>query len=246
MAHGAAGIAWALCELATLSGKERFLLTAREALVYERSLFSRAHGNWPDLRVSTAPEGGSGKSPGEKKADATSWCHGAPGIGIARLMCLPWFDDTPTRNEIRVALETTLKRGFGGGHSLCHGDLGNVDLLLLASEILGESRWRVRANRVAAYVVRSIREHGWLCGTVSQQETPGLMTGLAGIGYELLRLAEPDLVPSVLALRPPNSALEQDRTARVDLHVSASAVKLREVTVRSERRMVSNDMVPRR
>jgi lantibiotic modifying enzyme len=29
------------------------------------------------------------------------------------------------------------------------------------------------------------------------------MTGLAGIGYELLRLAEPDKVPSVLTLAPP-------------------------------------------
>jgi lantibiotic modifying enzyme len=30
-----------------------------------------------------------------------------------------------------------------------------------------------------------------------------LMTGLAGIGYELLRLAKPERVPSVLSLDPP-------------------------------------------
>jgi hypothetical protein len=30
------------------------------------------------------------------------------------------------------------------------------------------------------------------------------MTGLAGIGYELLRIAEPSRVPSVLALTAPN------------------------------------------
>jgi Lanthionine synthetase C-like protein len=34
-------------------------------------------------------------------------------------------------------------------------------------------------------------------------ESPGLMTGLAGIGYGLLRLAEPTRVPSVLVLTPP-------------------------------------------
>jgi lantibiotic modifying enzyme len=34
-------------------------------------------------------------------------------------------------------------------------------------------------------------------------ETPGLMTGVAGIGYGLLRLAAPLRVPSVLALAPP-------------------------------------------
>ena len=34
-------------------------------------------------------------------------------------------------------------------------------------------------------------------------ESPGLMTGLAGIGYGLLRLAEPTRMPSVLVLEPP-------------------------------------------
>jgi lantibiotic modifying enzyme len=29
------------------------------------------------------------------------------------------------------------------------------------------------------------------------------MLGLAGIGYQMLRLAEPDRVPSVLVLAPP-------------------------------------------
>jgi lantibiotic modifying enzyme len=34
-------------------------------------------------------------------------------------------------------------------------------------------------------------------------ETPDLMVGLAGIGYELLRLAEPSVVPALLTLEPP-------------------------------------------
>jgi lantibiotic modifying enzyme len=34
-------------------------------------------------------------------------------------------------------------------------------------------------------------------------ETPGFMVGLAGIGYQLLRLARPDEVPSALLLAPP-------------------------------------------
>jgi hypothetical protein len=32
-----------------------------------------------------------------------------------------------------------------------------------------------------------------------------LMSGLAGIGYGLLRLAEPTQIPSVLVLEPPKS-----------------------------------------
>ncbi len=38
----------------------------------------------------------------------------------------------------------------------------------------------------------------WRCATPLAVETPGLMTGLAGIGYQLLRLADPASVPSVL------------------------------------------------
>ncbi len=51
----------------------------------------------------------------------------------------------------------------------------------------------------------SVDEHGWLCGVAWGVETPGLMTGLAGIGYGLLRLAAPEEVPSLLVLEPPRS-----------------------------------------
>jgi lantibiotic modifying enzyme len=39
-------------------------------------------------------------------------------------------------------------------------------------------------------------------------ESPGLMTGLAGIGYGLLRLAKPARVPSILTLEGPRGAQE--------------------------------------
>ena len=37
-------------------------------------------------------------------------------------------------------------------------------------------------------------------GTPLEVESPGLMTGLAGVGHGLLRLAAPDRIPSVLLL----------------------------------------------
>ncbi len=52
-------------------------------------------------------------------------------------------------------------------------------------------------------ILDSIDRHGWQCGGPEAVEMPSLMLGLAGIGYEMLRLAEPDLVPSVLVLAPP-------------------------------------------
>ncbi|MDF5720224.1 MAG: type 2 lanthipeptide synthetase LanM family protein [Rhizonema sp. PD37] len=191
-AHGAAGIAWALLELAALTGEERFRKLAIRGIIYERSLFSPKVGNWYDLR----------RNDNQAKF-MTAWCHGAPGIGLARLRSLPHFDDVEVYTEIQVALETTLAHGFGINHSLCHGDLGNLELLLLASKIFKESEWPSQVNRLTHIILDSIRQHGWLCGNPLRVETPGLMTGLAGIGYGLLRLAEPEIVPSALLLEPP-------------------------------------------
>src|SRR5262249_36920233 len=131
------------------------------------------------------------------------WCHGAPGIGMARLAALAHLDDTAVRAEIHVALRNTLRHGFGHNHSLCHGDLGNLDLFLLAGEHLGAPGGSAEAYRHGAAVLEDIRNHGYRCGVPDRVETPGLMTGLAGIGYGLLRLADPQRVPSVLTLAPP-------------------------------------------
>jgi type 2 lantibiotic biosynthesis protein LanM len=200
--HGAAGIAWALLELAAVSRDERFRTTALVALEYERRLFFAAEGNWPDLREVEASSVTSGH--GAAKF-ATSWCHGAPGIGLARLLCLRHLDDAYIHSEINAAVETTLRRGFSGSHCLCHGSLGNLELLLQASLRLEEPRWQAEVDRVAAVILQGIDQNGFVCGNPLGVESPGLMTGLAGIGYELLRLAEPDLVPSIMALELPTA-----------------------------------------
>ena len=199
--HGAAGIGWALLQLASVTGEKRFYAAGLGAFEYERSLYSSEEKNWPDLR----------RPDGDDKYEsrfAMAWCHGAPGIGLSRLLSLPHLDDHEVRSEIQVALDTTLVHGFGHGHSLCHGDSGNLELLLEASLTLGKSHWHAEVRRVAGILLESISQNGWLCGNPIGVESPGFMTGLAGIGYELLRLAEPMRVPSVLALAPPIMASE--------------------------------------
>jgi lantibiotic modifying enzyme len=111
---------------------------------------------------------------------------------LARLSTLDELDDEWVREEIQVALRTIRDHGFGGGHSLCHGDLGSCELLLQAGD--------EDVYRLAAPIVDCVTRKEWSCGTPQGVETPGLMTGLAGIGYGLLRLAEPARVPSVLTL----------------------------------------------
>ena len=132
-----------------------------------------------------------------------AWCHGAPGIGLGRLAGLPWLDDSTVRAEIENAVESTIENGFGRNHSLCHGDLGNLELVTLAAEKLGRKDWAERAGRISGGILAGLAERGPLFGLPGGTEPPGMMTGLAGIGYGLLRLTAPRRVPSVLILEGP-------------------------------------------
>jgi type 2 lantibiotic biosynthesis protein LanM len=190
--HGAAGIAWALLKLAAWSRDARFRESAESAIAYERSTFVAEEANWPDYR----------SWPGEDPSALRfmiAWCHGAPGIGLARIDSLQYIDDRQTREEIRIALNKTAESDFGMNHCLCHGDLGNLDILLYAAQRMDDSWWRDAGSRLASETLAGIVERGWQTSLASA----GLMVGLSGIGYGLLRLACPERIPSVLVLAPP-------------------------------------------
>ncbi|OJV97190.1 MAG: hypothetical protein BGO39_18615 [Chloroflexi bacterium 54-19] len=189
--HGTAGIAYSLLKLAEASGEEKFKETALAAIGYERHLFSEEHQNWPDLRENGDPE------------YMVMWCHGASGIALGRLAALPLVDDSATRQEIEAGLATTIKQGFGYTHSLCHGDLGNLEPLLQANQLFPGESYKGALNSISRAVLDNIREEGPKSGIPLGVESPGLMSGLAGIGYGLLRLAAPDKVPAVLLLAGP-------------------------------------------
>jgi len=195
MSHGNAGLAWALSCLGARTGEQPFREVARQALAYERSLFSLEKRRWPDLRDFTDEPAGDDHM--------VAWCHGAAGIGLARLAMLPYLDDALLHAEIEAALETTRAQGFGWNHTLCHGDMGNLELLLQAGRVLGDSRWQREAKVIGSAIFAAIGRDGWICANPVHVESPGLMTGLAGIGYGMLRLAEPDRVPCILVLESP-------------------------------------------
>ncbi|MBE3557905.1 MAG: type 2 lantipeptide synthetase LanM family protein [Ktedonobacteraceae bacterium] len=204
--HGSAGIALNLLRLSAVSGDERFRQASLAAMEYERGVFVQEQRNWPDFRkdLRKAAQEQEERGQGEQGPSCMiAWCHGAPGIGLARLASLQFVDDAAIRAEIEAALHTTLMGGFGWSHSLCHGDMGNLDLLLVAAHILPDARYKEWLQRLAASLLDSIEEQGWITGVPMGLETPGLMNGIAGIGYHWLRLAAPEQVPSVLLLAPP-------------------------------------------
>jgi lantibiotic modifying enzyme len=200
-AHGVSGIALALAELGAASGDARSSSAALAAFAWEREAFWPELGRW--LGSAAVPA-----APAPDGSVAMSWCYGAPGVGLARLAALRHLDAaSPARAalaaEIAEALRLTVAHGFGQNHCLCHGDLGSLDFLLSAQRQLGGAALGRQVRRRAQQVLASIDRDGWCCGTRGAVESPGLMNGIAGIGYGLLRLADPDRVPSILALAPP-------------------------------------------
>jgi type 2 lantibiotic biosynthesis protein LanM len=209
LAHGNAGMALSLLRLFGVSGEERFRQAALMAIEYERGLFSAEQQNWPDLRslFATRAAANSSGDHERKYPYMMAWCHGAPGIGLARLEALNYCDDAATRGEIEAALKTTLAQGFGRNHCLCHGDLGNLELLLIAAQRLNNSSYEEQIERLVPMLLDSMDSQGWQSGIPLGVETPGLMMGLAGTGYGLLRLAALERIPSVLLLEPPISSI---------------------------------------
>ncbi|QLH25633.1 type 2 lanthipeptide synthetase LanM family protein [Streptomyces sp. Rer75] len=202
-AHGTAGIVTALARLASVAPGEGCAAAVAGGLAYDTEVFDAGAGNWPDFR---------GEAPSPFRS---LWCHGAAGIGMSRLDLIgrPGTDgrEAELAADAMVALrpdatgheaDTEAHRLTGrGSDSMCHGDLGNLELVLLA-----ERTGRIRPGRLMRSLGEKLdaaAEGDWVCGSPTRSETPGLMTGLAGVGHQLLRCACPDQVPSVLLLHPP-------------------------------------------
>ena len=78
-----------------------------------------------------------------------------------------------------------------------------MEYLLIAQQLSPDSQLRENYNQIGARILDSIERDGWQCGGPQAVVMPGLMLGIAGIGYQMLRMAEPDIVPSILLLDPP-------------------------------------------
>jgi type 2 lantibiotic biosynthesis protein LanM len=196
LSHGASGMAVALAEAARITGRSELMDLAHAAAAYERSRYSPTVGNWPDYRILDAEA-----APATEDRFMNAWCHGAPGIGLARVRMLAHGPDAALEQDLAAAGECVRREGLIGNQSLCHGDLGNSELLLALHQ--RDAQWTPIFMRTTAAILDGTQQFGWRCGIPTAVESPGFMAGLAGIGYGFLRLAHPDRVPSALTLEAP-------------------------------------------
>lgn len=204
LGHGASGPALALEALGRLDPDPRWAAAAVAARRYERAWYSPAAGTWADLR--------------EGVSYPHMWCHGSIGVAAERLAAVMAGTSDPMAAAdlagglagARAAASglVDVPTGPGAGHAIngsqCHGLGGMSDLFVDAALAEGDrgGAWLVLARRCTEQMRRDARRvDGWRTGVFpSGESTPGLMLGLSGIGWALLRVASPESVPSAWRL----------------------------------------------
>ena len=188
MSHGASGFAYALAALAAATGRDDFAEAAAECTAFEDSSYDSEHRNWPDLRASQTHW-------------PCQWCHGATGIGLARLGISKRRGALTEQADIENAVAGVQLNVPTPVDTLCCGTLGGIEFLCEAGGALERGDLRdTAAQRLLAVVERAGATGDYRWNNGKRQFNLGLFRGLAGVGYTLLRqAAEPNTpLPNVL------------------------------------------------
>lgn len=188
MSHGNAGIVLSLLKLQKYSPSPRTQLTIQRALEFESSIFDADVQNWPDLRHNTACN-----------REPSQWCHGAAGIGLARLGCLEFVDTPQIRADINNAIDNVIAQDLKPVDYLCCGNIGAIELLLQAGiKTQQESLIMNAQERIARVHDRAINHGSFAFDLGRDIDNPGFFLGTAGIGYSMLRMIDPKLPCALL------------------------------------------------
>ncbi len=195
MAHGAAGIGLALLRLADLTGRDDFRQSGARAVRMVMGQEDLAGGRWP---IAYRAPGSDDAAPG-----MIAWCHGSPGIALALGEALDLLGDHAILPPVIAALDATARAGPHVTEHLCCGTLGRCDALLTVGRRLDLPVFIDAAIELGTGVVSraAARRHVRLSSAGAEYAVfdPGFFRGLSGVGYQLLRLAEPATLPSILA-----------------------------------------------
>jgi type 2 lantibiotic biosynthesis protein LanM len=196
LSHGAAGIAAALAHIAHATGDGMWRNAAAAALAYEDGLYDATRGNWRHLG------GGGFKS---------TWCHGAPGIALARQAVADLLPELAAAQEpvLTAALATTAGTPLPDVDDLCCGEAGRIEILSSLAARRGD-----QAAAAAATAILDSRLGDWAAGRprllaarAGAPDDPSLLRGLGGLIHVLVRREAPDLAAPVLLPVTPAAAV---------------------------------------
>ena len=114
-----------------------------------------------------------------------SWCNGIAGLLLEKVILLKCgWDDPSLYKELSLLIEQLKGTGFGTDISICHGDMGSIQILKFASVFLNDKELynqceNTKSNFVDWFLDFKLKEYKYL-------EDWGLMTGITGIGMSLV------------------------------------------------------------
>ncbi|MBN8702531.1 MAG: hypothetical protein J0M08_05675 [Bacteroidetes bacterium] len=212
--HGAAGIGAVFFELAHYFKNPTFNELGELAFEYENQFYNPQYFNWPDFRKGFYSEEDytnaeealktNDKTYFTKPGYMSAWCHGAPGIGLARWRAHQLTNNKEYLQDALNATKNTVLTELGTGHSgktfsLCHGKGGNADIFIDAY-LITQSEEYLNYSLTAAEMALKHKKEGNLYhsgySTFSEEDT-SLYMGNAGIGYFYLRTLFPKSVDSI-------------------------------------------------
>lgn len=179
--HGHSGAVWALA--AAVAYFEEPDLLSSEIVSYE--LQSTASGAWTD--------------PGDTlHTDQATWCHGSPGVALCRAAAAQALGSERLRRGALAAIRASHTAPLPYDLGLCHGVAGVLEAELFNQVIGAHGGGRRIVTATTQLCAGAARKLEMFSNILDH----GLMTGLSGLGMQLLRLADPR-TPSVLLLQPP-------------------------------------------
>ena len=189
ISHGAAGFALAFSSLAAAANRDDFAQAAQDCLAFENAHYNDEKKNWPDLRVM-----------GGELSWASQWCHGAPGIGLARVAGLKDSGANAAiyKETIANAAQGSTENWPHQVDTLCCGTLGTIEFLSEAGRVLGDTSLTALSDLRLAEIYanrQSTGDYKWTAG--GTEFNLSLFRGVAGVGYTMLRRLDPAL-PNIL------------------------------------------------
>ncbi|MCI2877150.1 type 2 lanthipeptide synthetase LanM family protein [Staphylococcus hominis] len=177
--HGVTGILTALSGYYLYNSQKNIYEMIRKGLKYENTLFSDKNHNWYSNHLESYP---------------LAWCHGAPGILLGRKIISENLNQPKIiQNSFSMAFDSIIYRKEFSNLSLCHGELGLLDILYQLNDTFKIDNELYNSKKNILLKTKKV-----------QYKNYGLLTGISGLGYGLLRMYFPKLIPSILSLEKPN------------------------------------------
>lgn len=193
-AHGYSGSAAAFMKLSLYEENDKYYKASMQLLLKENEYYNIENNNW---NCGTAKD----------NLNMNAWCYGAVGILGARMIMLNY-----AKEEDKLIIEEDIKKclirisdskySSNVPDILCHGNAGNIDLLISYCKINSNYKYKNLLKQLMSEMIISLNKYGFRYTNTANVINISFMNGIAGLGYCLLHYLNPN-IPSILLLESP-------------------------------------------